>query len=122
MTYYSEYFRKRYEERMPKAKEMLGGKCILCGTIENLAFHHPPHVEKKFNISEGVSYSEKVFYKEVMKCQLLCSSCHSQYSGSTRKQNIVHGTLTAYTYYQCRCDLCRENMNVYKRNKRKKVI
>lgn len=118
MSYYSEYFRKRYQERMPKAKEMLGGKCIVCGSIEDLQFHHPPSVEKRFSVSEGISYSEKVFFEEVRKCQLLCHSCHSKYTGSTLKQNIVHGTLTAYTYYACRCNVCKEGVRLYKRNKR----
>lgn len=31
---------------------------------------------------------------------------------------IVHGTISAYTYYKCRCDECRDAMSEWKREYR----
>lgn len=116
-SYYATYFSLRYQERMQKARNILGGKCNRCASNKNLQFHHPESVEKRFNISEWVSYTENIFYEEVMKCELLCRSCHSKETNSNREQHIIHGTITAYTYYHCRCNECRAIAHIYRTNK-----
>ena len=52
---------------------MLGGKCVDCGTTENLQFDHKDPSKKSFNIS--CVLSERTF-KELEKCELRCGDCH----------------------------------------------
>lgn len=57
-----------------------GGKCEICGynkCLTALHFHHKDPNEKDFNIS-GKSYSFEKLKKEVDKCILVCSNCHSE--------------------------------------------
>lgn len=57
-----------------------GGKCNLCGynkSIWALEFHHRDPKEKEFTISGGTKSFEKL-KKELDKCDLLCSNCHSE--------------------------------------------
>ena len=53
--------------------EMLGGKCVDCGTTENLQFDHIDPSKKSFNIS--CVLSERML-TELEKCELRCGDCH----------------------------------------------
>ena len=53
--------------------EMLGGKCVDCGTTENLQFDHMDPSKKSFNIS--CVLSERML-TELEKCELRCGDCH----------------------------------------------
>ena len=53
--------------------EMLGGKCVDCGTTKNLQFDHIDPSKKSFNIS--CVLSERTL-KELEKCELRCGNCH----------------------------------------------
>ena len=60
--------------------EYKGGCCELCGydkSISALHFHHRNPEEKDFSISSK-SYSISKLKKEVDKCILVCSNCHSE--------------------------------------------
>jgi hypothetical protein len=99
---------RRYHERRAKALAFLGGACK-CGSTSDLQFDHVDRTKKSFTIGKLWSLSEKVFWAEIAKCQLLCSKCHeektlidlNQVSAKTR-----HGTLSTYRY--CHCSLCRK--------------
>ena len=65
--------REGYHKRRKLLVEMLGGKCVDCGTTENLQFDHKDPSEKSFNIS--CVLSERTF-KELEKCELRCGNCH----------------------------------------------
>lgn len=108
--YQREFARKR-SARIPAAIELLGGECFNCGATENLHFHHPEGVEKRFPISEGLTYSDELFWIEVLKCELLCISCHS--SITNVKIGFVHGTRNGYSYWKCRCRFCKEANSQY---------
>jgi hypothetical protein len=57
-----------------------GGECECCGykrCVSALEFHHKDPKEKDFNIS-GKSYSIERLKKEIDKCILVCSNCHSE--------------------------------------------
>lgn len=63
-----------------KLVEYKGGKCERCGydkCIKALEFHHLNPKEKDFTIS-GKSWSFERLKKEVDKCILVCSNCHSE--------------------------------------------
>lgn len=63
-----------------KLVEYKGGKCQICGydkAITALHFHHLNPDEKDFSLS-GKSISFDKLKKEVDKCILVCSNCHSE--------------------------------------------
>jgi len=109
---YNEYMRKYHLKRYYLLKNdiihMLGGKCILCGAISNLAFDHKNPNIKSFNITSMLTYSLTKLKKEINKCQLLCSSCHNIKTLKEQNKKIAigtHGTLSSYRY--CKCSKCR---------------
>lgn len=103
--YSRERTRRLKAERIPQAIEILGGRCVVCGATERLQFHHINKEEKLFNISKGLMHPYDIFLEEVLKCQLLCISCHAR---ETRpKKELVHGTWSGYCTHNCRCDECR---------------
>lgn len=58
-----------------------GGKCEICGYIENIGaldFHHIDVNNKEFMISKiwKTTLSKTDILKEINKCMLLCSNCH----------------------------------------------
>lgn len=69
--------RDRKARRMQEATKLLGGSCVVCGSVENIQFDHVDPATKLWNISDGAwKASEKAFWAEVAKCQLLCKPCH----------------------------------------------
>lgn len=110
----NKYVLKRYHQRMELAKNILGGHCIICNTVDNLEIDHINPDEKSFTISELWSVPIDRFYSELAKCQLLCKKHHKE-KHSVKNQ---HGTLSTYRY--CKCDLCRKAKSDYMRDYRKK--
>jgi 5-methylcytosine-specific restriction endonuclease McrA len=74
--YMREYMKKRWERRRIDAISVLGGKCVRCNSNSDLHFHHIDPATKLFTIARGSSFSEKRFWAEIDKCQLLCYDCH----------------------------------------------
>ena len=70
--------RRRKLKRM--AVEYMGGKCS-CGyskSVWALEFHHK-NGEKDFGISRsGITHSWEEIKKELDKCVMLCSNCHTE--------------------------------------------
>ena len=64
--------------RRQKIKDYLGGKCVGCGTTENLQFDHIDRHQKKFTISTNVNMAWDKLTEEADKCQLLCKECHKK--------------------------------------------
>jgi hypothetical protein len=81
-----ENLNRRRKEQRQRMIDYLGGRCIGCGTIENLQFDHVDRKEKEVNVSKLFGYSDDRVLLEVKKCQLLCQECH-QY-----KTTINHDT------------------------------
>ena len=60
--------------------EYKGGGCEICRynkSVRSLSFHHKDPMEKDFNVS-AKGYSYERLKKEVDKCVLVCSNCHSE--------------------------------------------
>lgn len=70
----------RFQANKEKAKELLGGVCVVCGIQEALDFDHVDPSTKLFRIANGWRYSEELFWAEVAKCQLLCRPHHIEKS------------------------------------------
>jgi hypothetical protein len=125
---YNEYQRKyqleRYHRRRKGAILALGGKCKKCCSIENLELDHIDHTQKSFNISQLWSVSEQRYLTELVKCQILCASCHMSKSkqegsvgsngGWNRIDHYDHGTGLMYQKDKCRCGLCQKWRRLYR--------
>ena len=70
---------KRKQKLKEEARQKLGGKCVWCGTVENLEFDHIDPAQKLFTVA-AFPYSAELWWKEVEKCRLLCKTCHKKHS------------------------------------------
>lgn len=119
--YHRQYQNARYKCRMEEARRQLGGCCGVCGTTENLQFDHKDRSSKGMTITDMKCYSEVRFQEELVKCQLLCVTCHNQktvqevWGGPS-----PHGALRKYQS-GCRCDLCVENYRTYNREYQRRI-
>ena len=76
-AYMKEYMRKRYAQRKSKALSFLGGQCVQCASVEDLEFDHIDPDTKSFTVTTRLdSSSWEDIEVELLKCQLLCKSCH----------------------------------------------
>lgn len=72
-----EYMKVRYYTRRAEAIAYLGGKCVDCGTSQNLEFDHKNPKLKSFHIGKAfASMAKDKLYVEVDKCELRCRPCH----------------------------------------------
>lgn len=115
----SEYMRvyvlQRYHDRMAAARAHLGGCCVICGSAENLNFHHKDPAAKVGAISKMGSAASARFWEEVDKCELGCVDHHREQHAATG----AHGTATRYRR-GCRCPSCSEVASTYMKNYRAK--
>ena len=93
---------KRYHARVDEAKRFLGGKCVKCGSKEDLQIDHIEPQLKKFTLT-SLSWSCPLpkFYEELSKCQLLCYPCHKI---KTREER---GYTAGNTLVEFICDYCK---------------
>ena len=108
------------QKRKKELIDMLGGKCVNCGSKNNLEFDHLEPSQKKFKISEILDWGELNIKAETSKCQLLCKQCHHQKTLKNLEYGAEapHGSLWRYRKYKCRCDDCNDandNYNTYRR-------
>jgi hypothetical protein len=112
-----EYMLRRYHTRRAEAVERLGGKCKVCGTVENLEIDHVDRTTKTMNVNRMCSVSRPRFEAELELCQLLCREHHKQ--KSDQEQSVNHGEGKTGKR-NCRCELCgplkREYARQWKRN------
>jgi hypothetical protein len=117
-----DYMRTRYRERRTFAVAYLGGKCLKCGSIDDLQFDHIDRTTKYRNLPEMGFYSQKRFMEELGKCQLLCGDCHRAKTfvdfGQVSARGS-HGTLSSFRY--CKCDLCRKASRDYNRARKIRI-
>lgn len=89
------------------ALNLLGGKCVECGTKERLHFDHIDPSTKLYNIALILHYNREILTAELKKCQLLCSSHHGMKTARDNgRVGSVHGTVSRYNNHGCRCLAC----------------
>lgn len=111
-----EYFNNRRKERRKKFFDILGGKCQICGSKENLQFDHRDPKTKSFNISEQIDTNINKLLKELNKCDLLCAKHHRVKTKMNEDFSLPatqHGSLRMYIHYGCRCKLCKQKISDY---------
>lgn len=107
----AEYMLNRYHKRREDALSALGARCSECSRENNLQIDHIDPKKKSFSIAKMWGVSEKRFWEEINKCQLLCEECHERKTlrdlGRGSAKN-THGTLSSYRY--CgppKCEKCK---------------
>lgn len=123
------YYRDRYTRLRAEKIQELGGKCIDCGTADDLEFDHADASSKRFEISRIITYSAERLYAELGKCVLRCAPCHREKSraetdhagGHNRipADEYHHGTTRMYQYQACRCEMCVAAKRLYRAGKLK---
>lgn len=117
--------RRFRDKRRQMAIDLLGGKCVECGTTKRLEFDHinVDRVDDRHVITRLISdTSWATVLEELKKCQLLCNSCHWEKTRRDFNYNkYEHGTVTCYRATACRCDDCRNAHSSYLREYRSKL-
>jgi 5-methylcytosine-specific restriction endonuclease McrA len=72
----SEISRRTRARKKQERIDYLGGKCVGCGTTEDLQFDHIDRTTKEYSISKKADYVFEKIKPELDKCQLLCKECH----------------------------------------------
>lgn len=119
-AYMREYMLRRYHVRKAEAIAFLGGKCVCCERRHDLQFDHKDRATKSFTIAKLWSLSEKRFWDEIMKCQLLCQEHHNDKTileMGFQKAKGVHGAPNSHRY--CKCSVCMESWRQYQRERRR---
>lgn len=121
------YMRKRRADRRNKLIEMSGGQCASCGSTDHLEFNHTDLSNKLFTLSgAGLDKAWATILVEWEKCELLCSSCHLDYTRWQYSANsfvapnknhdaIECGTMRGYQEKKCRCKPCKAAKAAYRR-------
>jgi len=92
--------------------DQLGGKCIKCGSTDNLEFDHIDPTTKLYKI-QSILYNPELLKIELAKCQLLCFSCHIEKSTLEKAINIIEGCKNSI--HTCKCHTCKERAREYRR-------
>jgi len=99
----------KYWRRKKEALELLGGKCVWCGSKKMLDFDHIDPKTMRFRFADMADRKHETFLEELKKCQILCRPCHAQKTHLDRGHKIAkgtHGTESAYNW--CHCKECRK--------------
>lgn len=85
------YLRVRFNTMKKKAVAYKGGRCVLCGYdkyIGAMQFHHTDPDKKEFSIGNSYCLSWSSIMKELDKCILACSRCHTEIHGGLHPEYI----------------------------------
>jgi 5-methylcytosine-specific restriction endonuclease McrA len=117
-----QYIREWRRARRKKLTELMGGKCVECGSTSELQFDHIDPTSREFVIATSLNNSWERLLAEISKCQLLCLDCHCIKSYKERgRSKSAHGTYAYYINKRCRCVDCRRANNLYVKSRRKAV-
>jgi 5-methylcytosine-specific restriction endonuclease McrA len=84
------YLQQRYQKRMQECRNALGNACSQCGHTSDLEFDHIDPLSKSASISRLVANGSKTqLAEELVKCQLLCKSCHLVKTVN-KKENVAN--------------------------------
>ena len=112
------YMLARYHERRAESYALLGGKCVECGSTENLEIDHIDRAKKKIKLSSLWSCSREKYFAELTLCQLLCKEHHK--IKSIREISVPHGGGLSGKR-NCKCEPCRVKRREYMRNRKRSL-
>jgi hypothetical protein len=115
-----------YRRRRKIALIALGGVCVECGSSDHLELDHIDPSTKTIDLSRDW-YNDGWWHEVVTLCQLLCKKHHRQKSAkesaerNQKDRSLLHGTISQYYRYKCRCVECRKAYSLYRVEQRKKL-
>lgn len=112
-----EYAREWMRARRSYLIRIAGGRCVDCGTDQDLDFDHRIRHPGNVKISSLTSRTWNRLREELNKCELRCKQCHrSKHVRLGEAFAIVHGA-NRYSL-GCRCDTCRQGKSARMRDYR----
>lgn len=103
-AYMADYMLKRYHRRRAEAIVELGGACTRCGSTDRLEFDHIEREFKAGEVAKWLTQGEEKYKAELLKCQLLCRSCHE--FKTSGEFSVGHGGGKTGVR-NCYCELCK---------------
>lgn len=81
---------ERNHTLLQQGKDSLGGRCVACGTVNDLEFDHIDPVTKAGEVTT-ILYTRNLaeFWAEVAKCQLLCGDHHREKTRRDRQHRGI---------------------------------
>jgi len=113
------YDNARYHKQRAEYIELLGGKCVVCGTLANLELDHIDSATKTFDIGKLWTKPKAVILIEIQKCQLLCKFHHTEKTEAAGDLGQVPHGGGKRGKHRCKCVLCRAKVAEYMREYRK---
>lgn len=104
-AYMRTYIKARRKVRRARLIELLGGRCVRCGSTDELEFDHIDPETKVFAVGSDMSRAWDKLVEEALKCQLLCRECLVA-KGIEDRPEPAH-SYYRYWYYGCRCATCK---------------
>ena len=116
--YMKEYQKLRYKKRRDSAIQALGGKCVHCGSLENLELDHIDANTKTYSVGKIIGGGNKAKVQaELAKCQVLCKDCHIKKSYAEGDlYSVEHGGGTSGKK-NCKCAPCKSKKAEYMKAK-----
>lgn len=106
----AEYHRRYYRERRRQPMiDYLGGKCVDCGTTNDLQFDHDDPATKLFDIKANMTLNNPKVRSELDKCVLRCRQHHREKTSRERAGNedgFTHGSVYGWMKKKCECETC----------------
>ena len=99
------YIKARRKVRRARLIELPGGRCVRCGSTDELEFDHIDPETKVFAVGSDMSRAWDKLVEEALKCQLLCRECLVA-KGIEDRPEPAH-SYYRYWYYGCRCATCK---------------
>lgn len=116
----NDYMKARYERRRLEWINKLGGRCVVCGTTDQLNFDHIIASTKEYDLAKILSGgSNAKVAAEMAKCQLLCHKDHVKKSLEFKDVKVVEHGGGVSGKKNCLCDLCKPVKNAYARKWKK---
>ena len=108
--YMRQYMAKRYHDKMNTLRQLLGGKCKMCGDKKG-PFHidHKDSKKKTMRAADVHSTADSKVKEEMKNFQLLCTKCHKKKTHDEWDYSVPKprcGTYWMYRRHGCRCDSC----------------
>lgn len=103
--YQREWLRRRRADWI----DSQGGRCVKCGSPDDLEIDHVDRATKSYNVQQLWSRAKHIRDAELAKCQVLCYDCHKAKTLleiPEWKPKSPHGTHNRYAN-GCRCSDCR---------------
>jgi len=116
MPYLDKNKQREYQKQWVKQRRQKylqeNGPCAHCRSWNNLEIHHiDPLLKESHNIWSWCLERQQL---ELVKCQILCNTCHKKITREQMLTTGIHGTKSRYKK-GCRCVACSSAYSIKRR-------